>query len=250
MQNLPRVKVPVINDRHVSAVNTLLDVSNSGVPYKLVGGFSMYLLQNVFPTPNIIERTTEDIDIALSIEVASSGQIHPYMISKGYVPCYGNKYEQGAKNLDILVSSPTQLGLELVQAAGREYPGSTAIKHALETPGYPVIADFVSQNGTVSIPVELASVEAVMVMKISALTGRKKTSDIIDIFNLLQIIESYGSHVGSWSFKSAVKSPVVLECQTYMNKIKNNKSFMMHLSRHYEVSPRYFGYLVEKWLGA
>lgn len=232
---------PVFTEEQKGAVYALKDVSSTGANFRLVGGFSMYMLGTVFPTPNTIQRKTQDIDVALSMSVASTGALHKGLLQRGYCPERGNTYNNGTKHIDLLIERGG-VTLEDVEVNGRKIPGSLAVRYALENPGYRVLARFIGSGVMEEVPLVLPTVEGMAALKICAISERKNSSDVVDLFNLLSMRSFYGDALGSWKFPNA-RTGVLKHCTDFLGKIIQNQSFLAHLEK-YNVPAPYFEQLI------
>jgi hypothetical protein len=73
-----------------------------GVEYRVIGGHMVRLLRHIYNVPGI-PRITSDADTGISVDVASTGDLHDRLVALGYQAERGNRYERGEQAVDLLV---------------------------------------------------------------------------------------------------------------------------------------------------
>src|SRR5690625_4625239 len=74
---------------------------------QVVGGLMAMLLTQAFPTKGFVQRRTANVDTAISVKIAHSGDLHDRLEAAGYIAERGNRYVCEDKIIDLLVPSST-----------------------------------------------------------------------------------------------------------------------------------------------
>lgn len=192
------------NDIEHAQMITFYDMRSRIKDYTLVGGLAVSLLSGILGGGRVVERSTVDVDYAVDASFATTGENARFLFSQGYRPVNGNRYEKNLSTVDMLVPGET-LHLRSRILGGRAYDSNSAVSAAVLFPKIPLRLTVCCRTGEITtIDLYLANVESLVFMKISSLLGRSVESDIMDLYNLMQIVDMYTRNevfkkkIGGW----------------------------------------------------
>lgn len=211
------------DDHAYLALNDIAGLTAGWADTRIVGGLMVSLLTEAFPTPGTISRRTSDVDTAISIEIADSGELHERLIQAGYVAERGNRYRSGHRVVDLLVpSGSTQFSS--VELGGRGFDsapglllalGAEPIEHRLDTT--------LSDGTTLHLVVHTPTVEHAVILKSYASGSRTASKDYVDLFNLLSIAHHHPrENTGGWRLDDPDSRGARKDTQTQLHRLASH----------------------------
>lgn len=248
------VATSAADDASYLALEDLASVLASHPGTRIVGGHMVSLLAAAFPSPNLVERRTNDADAGIPVELAGSGTIHEELVANGYAATSGNSYEKRRESLpspsiDLLI--PAFSGtFGSVEVGGRAFDASPGLglvvgnENGLDIEAFMTLRDGTERRAAVTVP----TLEVAFVVKAYAWRDRYPVTikDAIDLFNLLAIIDHHGADaVGGWKLSAPQPSGSRREAQ----QIAEQAAIWAdsgRLSKASGVDPRRFAVLLRK----
>lgn len=173
-----------------NGMRALQDVATvaDGVEYLVIGGHMVRLLRHIYNVPGT-PRTTSDVDTGISVDVASTGNLHDRLLALGYHAERGNRYERGQQAVDLLVPTAATPGVQII--GERAFDGAPGLRVALALPPIQVsVAARLTTGDLIEFEVPVPDVEAAFVLKMLVRTVRDTQRDLQDIETLLEIVAS------------------------------------------------------------
>lgn len=186
---------------------------------RIVGGQMVDLLMHLFPTPGQVLRRTVDADLAIDISMAASGALHAEFEAAGYKATYGNTYIMSGQQIDLLVPSfDGKFSQEILGA--RAFDAVPGIYLALSAEPILIRANAVlTNNQTLQFEARVPNVEIALVLKALAFQSRLADKDLVDIYNLLQIANSYQPEFQDTWTLSKPSQAARLDAQVSLHKL-------------------------------
>lgn len=171
---------------------------------RVVGGLMVTLLSEAYPSEGNVPRRTSDVDTAISVSIANSGEMHDRLIAAGYTASNGNRYVSGSQVVDLLVPSGTGKFIPS-EHGGRAFDSAPGL--ALVLAAAPILHELevtLSDGASLLVRVQTPTVEGAVVLKALATQSRNETKDLVDMHNLLLIVEQYpADEIGGWRLDQA-----------------------------------------------
>lgn len=182
------------DDNGMRALHDVATVAN-GIEYLVIGGHMVRLLRHIYNVPGI-PRATSDADTGISVDVASTGDLHDRLIALGYEAEYGNRYERGEQAVDLLVPAAARPGKQII--GERAFDGAPGLRVALALPPIQVaVAARLTTGDMIEFEVPVPDVEAAFVLKMLVRNVRDTQRDLLDIETLLDIVASQPEYLAS-----------------------------------------------------
>lgn len=171
---------------------------------RVVGGLMVTLLSEAYPSQGNVPRRTSDVDTAISVSIANSGEMHDRLIAAGYQASSGNRYESGKQVVDLLVPSGTGR-FAPVEHGGRAFDSAPGLSLVLASEPIAHELEVALSNGSnLAVRVHTPSVEGAVILKALATQSRSAAKDLVDLHNLLLIAEQYSvEDIGGWRLDQA-----------------------------------------------
>lgn len=171
---------------------------------RVVGGLMVTLLSEAYSAEGVVPRRTSDVDTAISVSIANSGEMHDRLIAAGYIASSGNRYVSGRQVVDLLVPSGTTQFIPS-EHGGRAFDSAPGLSLVLASEPVTHELEVNLSDGTI-LPVraQTPTVEGAVVLKALTTQSRHATKDLIDLHNLLLIAEQYSAdEIGGWGLDQA-----------------------------------------------
>jgi len=242
------------DDASYLALDDLASVLASHPGTRVVGGHMVSLLAAAFPSPNLVERRTNDADAGIPVELAGSGAMHGELVANGYAATSGNSYEKRRESLpsstiDLLI--PAFSGtFASIEVGGRAFDASPGLGLVVDNEnGIDVEASMTLRDGTeLQTAVTVPTLEAAFVVKAYAWRDRHPVTikDAVDLSNLLAILDHHGAEaVGGWKLSTPQSSGTRQEAQQIAEQAATWAD-SGRLSKASGVDPRLFAVLLRK----
>ncbi|MFT4280077.1 hypothetical protein [Microbacterium sp.] len=214
-----------------AAFEALIDLSGVIAGHEetaIIGGHMVTVLSAAFPAPGLVERRTQDADAGISVELASTGELHDELIALGYTAVNGNRYVKGEAEpqsiIDLLI--PTVNARFREQRAGaRRFDAMPGLSLALNTRLLMTVA-LTFQDGTERIAeVLVPGIEGAIILKALAWGDRPGAQkDALDLSNLFAILEHHDvAALGEqWRLDEAVVSGHRLTAATMLHRLADS----------------------------
>lgn len=175
------------DDNGMRALHDVAAVAE-GIEYLVIGGHMVRLLRHIYNLPGT-PRITSDADTGISVDVASTGDLHVRLTALGYEAECGNHYERGEQAVDLLVPAAAKPGVQII--GERAFDGAPGLRVALALPPIQVsVAARLTTGDMIEFEVPVPDVEAAFVLKMLVRTVRDTERDLQDIETLLEIVAS------------------------------------------------------------
>ncbi len=163
-----------------------LSIAADGLEHLVIGGQMVRLLRHVYGVAGI-PRVTSDADTGIDVDVAGTNELHDRLGTLGYVAVAGNRYEFGARAVDLLVPTEGRPGQRFI--GERAFDGTPGLRLALASPRIDLFVTARLTDGEhLGFSVPIPDVEAAFVLKILAWTVRNSERDVMDLETLLEIV--------------------------------------------------------------
>lgn len=196
-----------------------------GPNVRTIGGMMAELLTHAYPAVGFIQRGTVDVDLAVTLELAATGDIHRHLLALGYTAVNANSYENGARKIDVLV--PT-LGSRFrpERAGGRMFDAVPGLSPILtKDPIMHQIDLLASARVALHIDVPTPTVEGAVILKAITTASRNKPEDIFDLYNLLSIKDRYTpAEIGPWRLGEPEPTGARLDAIRALNRLLTAKT--------------------------
>ena len=211
------------DDHAYLALNDIAEFTAGWPDTRIVGGLMVSLLAEAFPTPGTISRRTADVDTAISIEIAHSGELHERLVKAGYVAERGNRYRSDDRVVDLLVpSGSTQFSS--VELGGRGFHSAPGLLLALGAEPVEHRLDVTLSDGaTLHLRVHTPTVEHAVILKSYATGSRTASKDFVDLFNLLSIAHHHPpEEIGGWRLDDSESRGARKDSQTQLHRLASH----------------------------
>lgn len=138
---------------------------------RVVGGLMVMLLTEAFPARGFVTRRTADVDTAISVTLAHSGELHERLTGADYVASNGNRYVRDGRVIDLLVPSGTsKFGSAELGGRGFDAAPGLQLEHLRTLPGLRAALE-----GTGVLAPDLAQLIRGALLRAPARPGREPT---------------------------------------------------------------------------
>lgn len=197
-------------DASMWALRDVAEVMRSHPESCVVGGRMMSVLSTLFANDKLVPRYTNDADIGVSTELATSGQVHDEMTAFSYIATGSNRYERVLSSgepavIDVL--APHSRGFfGRVERGGREFDAVPSLDVAIGRSISVEVAATLSDLSELSFCIRVPDVESAVVLKAYAWKSRRDAGrkDVIDLHNLFAILTEFGpERINGWALGEA-----------------------------------------------
>lgn len=207
---------------------------------RVVGGHMSSLLLTTFPVAEAIVRRTADADVAISVEVAASGDVHEALLAARYAEESGNHYVKGDQTIDLLVpAAATTFGTS--HHGDRAFDAAPGLQLAMAAS--PLVLDIhviLLDGSTIDLTARVPSVEVAVVLKSYATVSRSLPKDYTDLYNLLCIAYAYeATETGGWKLDRAPLSGARADASRILHPIADRARSSRLLSEAGVPAPRF-----------
>ena len=218
-RNAVTVSTQIAEDLAFLALKDVCQVTG-GREFRVVGGQMVHLLLAAYPTEGAIVRRTADADIAIDIEYARSGVLHDQLEAAEYSAESGNSYARDGRQIDILVPS-TDGRFRSEVHGGRGFdaiPGLVTVLAA--EPIWIDVEVTLTDQTQLAFAAPVPRVEHAVAIKALAYPTRLAEKDLVDIYNLLQLIDQHSAEeIGGWSLQEPRSSGVRRDVQRSLQAV-------------------------------